>query len=223
MDTGYMNQRIEIFANANTNDGYGGSIPNIEPYWSTNAEVRQLSSSRNLEANQDELKPVWKFRVRYRNDKNLLDDMIVKWRGSNFIIQGYSPDVVYKEYMEFKAIPFRLEDLVQGSQTAITQYGWFDTKPDVNTIVFSNNKTVASGLPDLSIDFGEAAQGKYLAFSQPSTEQLFTTWTNNLTFNYGQIPDSVFEAGVLVGGNRITITRNPFVFENGNYNINFGI
>lgn len=117
MVTGLINQRIEIYANDNQRDGYAGVTQSIqaEPYWSTNAEVFQLRSSRSLEANQTELKPMLRFKVRYRNDKNLLDDMVVKWRGTFFIIQNYIPDVVYKQYIQFDATAFNIGDLVSGT------------------------------------------------------------------------------------------------------------
>lgn len=225
MNTGFINQRIEIFSNNNSSDGYGGSIPGLsaDPYWSTNAEVKQLSSSRTLEANQDELMPVFVFRIRYRDDKNIIDDMIVKWRGSDFVIQGYKPDVVYKEYVEFRAKPFRIGDLVQGSQSTTVKYGWFDTEQDPNTVIFQSSKVFPSGQNTLSIDFSAQAQNKYIGFSQPITELTYTKWVNNSTFNYGEIPDSVFKSGVVIGDEIIFLTRAPFIFEDGNYNINFGI
>lgn len=118
MQTGHINQNIDIYENDNVSDGYTGVSQAIKetPYWSTWAEIKPLRSSRNLEANQTELKPVYNFKVRYRNDKNLLDNMVVKWRGTFFIIQGYIPDVVYQEYMSFDAIPFNIGDLVAGTE-----------------------------------------------------------------------------------------------------------
>lgn len=114
METGKINQRIQIFENNNQPDGYGGVTQDINdvPYWDTNAQIKFLSSSRNLEANQTQLKPVVNFKVRYRNDKFLKDNMLVKWRGAYFIIQGYIPQVVYQEYISFDAIEYQQNDIV---------------------------------------------------------------------------------------------------------------
>lgn len=102
--TGLLNQKIEIFKYNDVDNGSGGVEPVEVLYWSTNAEITQLRSSRNLEANQERLKPVVKFKVRYRNDKFVIEDMIIKWRGENFRVNQAEPDFVYKEYLVITAI-----------------------------------------------------------------------------------------------------------------------
>jgi len=104
MESGFLNQRIEIFKYEDVSDGAGGVTPQEVLYWSTSAEVRQLKASRNLEANQERLKPVVKFKVRYRDDKFVVEDMIIKWRGEVFRVNQATPDYVYKEYLEILAI-----------------------------------------------------------------------------------------------------------------------
>lgn len=104
MNSGLINQKIEIYSNAAIPDGYGGTNPDNELYWSTNATVKILRSSRTQEANQSPMKQVCSFEVRYRNDKQIANDMLLKWRGSWFVIQGYNPDVVYQTYVKFDAI-----------------------------------------------------------------------------------------------------------------------
>lgn len=102
--SGFLNQRIEIFKYQDIPDGSGGVTPVEVLYWSTNAEVNQVKASRTLEANQEHLKPVVKFKVRYRNDKFVIEDMIVKWRGQDFRVNQAEPDFVYKEYLIITAI-----------------------------------------------------------------------------------------------------------------------
>lgn len=112
MISGQLNQRIEIYSNAVNRNAYGGTDPGNILYWSTNAEVKQLRSSRTLEANQLPMRMVFSFTVRYRRDKNIQNDMLLYWRGSWFIIQGYIPDVVYNQYVKFDAVVLNSGDLV---------------------------------------------------------------------------------------------------------------
>lgn len=92
---GLLNQKIEILSFSDTDDGAGGSVPVSEVYWSTTAEVKQLKASRQLQSNQETLKPSFSFTVRYRDDRFLNVDMQVKWRNQLFAIQSAEPDFVY--------------------------------------------------------------------------------------------------------------------------------
>lgn len=114
--SGFINQRIEIYSASNIPNEYGGVDPGNTLYWATNAKVKQLRSSRTLEANQSPLLAVFSFEVRYRNDKEIQNNMLLKWRGSFFIIQGYIPDVVYQTYVKFDAIAKNSGALVSGTQ-----------------------------------------------------------------------------------------------------------
>lgn len=104
VSSGLLNQKIEIFKYNDVDNGSAGVEPVEVLYWSTSAEIIQLRSSRNLEANQERLKPVVKFKVRYRNDKFVIEDMIIKWRGEVFRVNQAEPDFVYKEYLIITAI-----------------------------------------------------------------------------------------------------------------------
>lgn len=102
--SGLINQRIEILKYEDQPDGSGGSIPVEVTYWSTSATVLQLKASRSLEANQERLKPVFKFEVRYRDDKFVIEDMVIKWRGETFRINQAEPDYVYRSKLVITAI-----------------------------------------------------------------------------------------------------------------------
>lgn len=97
--TGLLNQKITIVKFEDVDDGAGGSIPVEVDYWETSAEVKQLKASRQLQANQETLKPAFSFTVRYRNDKFIDVDMQLKWRGQQFAIQSAEPDFVYRDKM----------------------------------------------------------------------------------------------------------------------------
>lgn len=103
IDSGDLTQRIAIYLNAQIDDGYGGTIPNDTVYWETFAKVEQLRSSRTQEANQSPMKQIFSFTIRYRNDKQIENDMLLKWRGQYYIISGYVPDVVFQKYVKFDA------------------------------------------------------------------------------------------------------------------------
>ena len=115
MNSGAINQRIQIYLISSTDDGYGGSFPNRSVYWETNADVEQKTVRRVDEGSQIHFDPIWKFKIRYRNDKNILNDMLVNWRGSWFVIQNYIPDVVYQQYMVLTAKAYDVGDLVAGT------------------------------------------------------------------------------------------------------------
>jgi len=102
--SGLINQRIRIVTYLNTDDGVGGVTYTETIYWETSATVLQLKASRTLESNQEKLKPVFKFEVRFRDDKVVIEDMIVKWRGEDFKIISVEPDFVYKSKIVFTAI-----------------------------------------------------------------------------------------------------------------------
>lgn len=115
MLSGKLAQKIEIYSNQATPNPYGGTDPGNSLYWATYAEVKQLRSSRTQEANQSPLKDVFSFTVRYRNDKNIQNDMLLKWRGNMYIIQGYTPDVVKQNYVKFDAVAINDGEIVTGT------------------------------------------------------------------------------------------------------------
>jgi len=114
METGLINQRISIFKDASIidgfNGGYGGSIPFTDSYWETNAEVKQLKSNRVLEADVERIDPVFRFKIRYRRDKNVTLAHKIWWRQAYLIIVAIYPDVIYREYLTIDAKMYEAED-----------------------------------------------------------------------------------------------------------------
>lgn len=102
--TGYQNQHIEIMSAANIPSEYGGSDPGVTPYWVTTAHINYGWVRRQSAVGVSELIQAYKFTVRYRNDKNIQNDMTLKWRNSIYTIFGYNPDVVYQDYVVFNAV-----------------------------------------------------------------------------------------------------------------------
>lgn len=104
MDTGLINQHIQIYSSAPIILAAGGVDPSSSLYWDTNAEAWQLKSYRNYQTGQVVIKQGFKFKVRYRRDKNIQNNMLVYYRGCWFVIDGYTPDLRYNDYVIFDAI-----------------------------------------------------------------------------------------------------------------------
>lgn len=117
IDSGELSQKIVIYSNEQIKDGFGGTIPNNSLYWATFAKVEQLRSSRTQEANQSPMKQVFSFTVRYRDDKQIQNDMLLKWRGQYYIISGYVPDVIFQKYVKFDATVWNNGTIVNTSTT----------------------------------------------------------------------------------------------------------
>lgn len=99
--TGELNQSIVIQRKITVNNDFGGGTDEWVDYWVTTAKAEPLRSSRTLEANQSQLQMVVRFTVRARNDREIFNDMLVKWRNMTLIIQNYVPDPTYKEFSTF--------------------------------------------------------------------------------------------------------------------------
>jgi len=113
--TGKFNQLIEIYKQVNNNNEFGGGTDINTIYWGTYANTEILKSSRTLEANQDNLRMIVRFEVRARDDREIYNDMLVKWRGKWFVIQNYNPDVVYKRSVVFDGAVMNSGDIMQGN------------------------------------------------------------------------------------------------------------
>lgn len=113
LNSGELNQRIQIFANADTLNEYGEPVPGLELYWDTSAKVQPVRSARNLQANQEVLKPVYSFTVRNRRDKHISADDVVRWKGDDGVVLSVEVDMVYFEYLtilcKFERIPGSVE------------------------------------------------------------------------------------------------------------------
>lgn len=110
--TGYQNQRIEIMNSQNTKLPAGGSDPNNTVYWETNAHITRNRDFRTSEGHVTDIELSYRVSVRYRNDKNINNNMLLKWRGIYWVIYGYNPDVIYQDYVVFNITQNNLAKLV---------------------------------------------------------------------------------------------------------------
>lgn len=99
--TGYQNQYIEIMDSQNVKLPAGGTDPNNTVYWATNAHIVRNRDFRSFEGHVSQIELSYKATVRYRNDKNITNNMLLKWRGVYWTIFGYNPDVIYQDYVVF--------------------------------------------------------------------------------------------------------------------------
>lgn len=108
--TGLLNQKIRIVKYIPVDDGAGGTTTERVDYWQTSAEVKQMRSRRDVQANQDQLKPVTMFTMRDRKDKNVTTDMSLFYRGIEYSIQSAEPDNVRYEMLVIMAISTKLPE-----------------------------------------------------------------------------------------------------------------
>lgn len=113
VSTGELNQKITIKIKNDGSNDYGGGFDEFLDYWETLAKAEPLKSSRTLEANQQNLRAVVRFTVRARNDKQIYSSMLVIWRDETFIIQNYTPDPTYKEFITFDAAVANIGNIMQ--------------------------------------------------------------------------------------------------------------
>lgn len=113
--TGELNQRVTLLKKQVETNEYGGGLDSFAEYWQTWAKAEPLKSSRQLEANQAELRMVVRFTVRARSDKNIKNTDIVLWRGQRLIVQNYIPDPTYKEFQVFDAAMQDAGDIMEGN------------------------------------------------------------------------------------------------------------
>ena len=114
LNSGELNQKIALYSFVDVPDGAGGIEPMAVLYWSTNAKVEFLRSISNLQANQEKLKPVIKFTFRDRQDKDISQELMVKYRDGWFTISTAIVDFPYVEAVQITAvsadIPKRIEE-----------------------------------------------------------------------------------------------------------------
>lgn len=115
LNSGELNQRIQIFANSDTLNEYNEPVSGLELYWDTSAKVQPVKSSRYLQANQEVLKPVYSFTIRNRQDKHISVDDVVRWKGDDGVVLSVEVDMVYWEYVtilcKFERIPGSVESV----------------------------------------------------------------------------------------------------------------
>ena len=97
MITSQLNQRISFYRLVNTSDGAGGSYPLPVIYWAdTYASVKDKAQKRTNEAGNLILENGIEFTLRFRGDKTVLVNDILKYRRQSFIIRSVELDYVSK-------------------------------------------------------------------------------------------------------------------------------
>lgn len=104
INSGSLNQKIEIWRYTSVSDGAGGSEDVDTLYWATSASCRVLSSYEVMQAEQEMLKGGFEFTVRYRVDKSIKVKDVIHYRGGTLNIISAPLDYANKEYITFKAI-----------------------------------------------------------------------------------------------------------------------
>lgn len=104
IDSGDLNQKIQIMQITRVPDGALGTVPSESVYWDTFAAAIPHRSRVVTEAEQLDLQDGYKFIVRYRTDKSVKSDMYVRYRGGLLKIISNPIDYVPKETIIFTAV-----------------------------------------------------------------------------------------------------------------------
>jgi SPP1 family predicted phage head-tail adaptor len=105
MITGKLNQRISFYRLQNVQDDAGGNYPEPVIYWeNTYAHVKDKTSRRSTQAGEIVLEDGLEFTLRFRTDKTVLPDDILKYRRKAYIVRSVFPDDVYKNYLKVFAV-----------------------------------------------------------------------------------------------------------------------
>lgn len=110
--SGYQNQIVKIYASNPTYLPAGGSDPGVSVYWETSGQIRRLSGFRHSQGGVTDLEFQYEVKLRYRDDKNIQNNMLMFWRGTYWTIYDYNPDLVYQDYIVFKITQSNPGDLV---------------------------------------------------------------------------------------------------------------
>jgi len=187
--TGLINQKIEIYSDQDVANDSGGVDPVLALYWATSAKVEQLSAGREIQANQEFIKPTIRFTVRDRIDKNVLPDMQVKYRNSMFIITSAIPDLVYNQELVIVAVsistPTRVYNATNFIQWAYSDTDYYGNEQD---IPFQFAKIVPNGSTSLVLPFIFGSTGKRLYVKVPEAFMEFDHYYID-ELDYGDIPN----------------------------------
>lgn len=105
MITGKLNQRISFYRMQNVSDGAGGNYPEPVIYWeNTYANVLDKSSRRQTQSGDLVLEDGLEFTLRFREDKTVQVDDIIKYRRKAYIVRSVFPDDVYKVHLKVFAV-----------------------------------------------------------------------------------------------------------------------
>ncbi len=101
MITSELNQRISFYAMQNISDGAGGSYANPVLYWeNTYAKVEKFKLRINFQKSTQQgdsyIEDALRFTVRYRADKEVLVNHIIKYRRKQYIVQSVAADDTFK-------------------------------------------------------------------------------------------------------------------------------
>lgn len=86
---GARKEIIQITYTTPVKDAGGGVMPGAETiYWETFAEVTTIKNARNAQAYQTDLEEPKEFIIRYRADKSVTKNMLIKCLGQIYTIQS---------------------------------------------------------------------------------------------------------------------------------------
>lgn len=167
--SGLINQKIEIYSDQDTPNSSGGVNPNSALYWATTAETKPVTVRRQDQMGVTIFEAAMQFTVRDRIDKNVLENMLLKYRGVFYTIVSSVPDYVYNEFLVIKAVtstpPLRTVPQMGTIKWGFLPIDYFGDEGSIPVLPFSQE--VSFGASSISLDFTSAASGFYLAVQFP--------------------------------------------------------
>ena len=188
--SGLINQKIEIYSDQDTPNSSGGVNPNSALYWATTAKTKPVTVRRQDQMGVTIFEAAMQFEVRDRIDKNVLENMLLKYRDAWYTIVSAIPDYVYNEMLIINAVT-STPPLRSIPQSGLIKWGflpidYFGDEESIPDLPFSLNFDFGS--QSISLEFTEASSGNYLAVQfpegwTPDYNQWFLDVNNN-----GDIP-----------------------------------
>lgn len=215
--TGIINQYIEIYSDQDYDNNSGGVIPNTASYWSTVAEVKQISAKRSTSQFQEIFQTVCTFTVSDRNDKNVRANMLLKWKNTIFTITEALPDFVYQQMLVITAATSEHITRTENTENIVE---WFyadqDYHNDEGSIPdFQFSSTLILPVTSIQMDLTDASDGKYIGFRVPvGFEPTFTEWSIDET-NSGTIPGFNWYAKATKNDHDYYLSRTLFFLNTG--------
>lgn len=217
--SGLINQKIEIYSDQDAPDGSGGVEPNVVPYWATTAETKPVTVRRQDLMGVTIFEAAMQFAVRDRLDKNVLENMQLKYRGAWYTIISAIPDYVYNEMMVIKAVT-STPPVRSIPQSGLVRWGflpidYFGDEENIPVLPFS--MIFDFGIESMSLEFTASASGFYLAVQFPEGfTPDFNYWTLDVN-NNGPIPGFNWHTKQ----NNYLLSKEIFYLNEGNTTITF--
>lgn len=211
--SGLINQKIEIYSDADIDNDSGGVNPNAVAYWATSAATKPITVQRANLQGIITFEAAIEFKVRDRIDKVVTEEMLLKYRGIFYTILSAIPDLVNVEMLVIRAIT-KYYPRRNYENPNLRAYYWLSDNNDPLTEeeILTKDFVLFSAGQSFTLPFNSANQYKFVNMAYLDTEP-----TKNHYENQSQAGDEGTigtYAGDLMG---IAIETGDLKQHNGGY------